>query len=57
MCFFSENFVRKECSGNGECVEGECMCDQGVYGSYCECRDDNCPKYNGELCAGNTIVQ
>lgn len=25
------------CSDNGECECGECKCNYGLYGTYCEC--------------------
>lgn len=25
-----------DCSNNGECVNGQCVCDQGYYGIRCE---------------------
>ncbi|CAL4084202.1 unnamed protein product, partial [Meganyctiphanes norvegica] len=46
------------CSGRGTCVCGECKCDERsnpderVDGTYCQCTNFLCPRYNGLLCYG-----
>lgn len=46
------------CSGHGECVCGQCVCNvirgnQKYSGQYCECNDFSCNYHNGALCGGN----
>ena len=44
------------CSKRGQCVCGECGCEQRdgdrVYGQYCECSDSSCGRVNSKLCGG-----
>ncbi|KAL5006354.1 hypothetical protein ScPMuIL_015160, partial [Solemya velum] len=47
------------CSGRGECICGTCICNRREQhlarrwsGTYCECDDYGCPKYQGMLCGG-----
>lgn len=39
------------CSDRGDCVCGECFCNQGYIGNHCECLQ--CPIINGKVCGGN----
>ncbi|XP_071812083.1 integrin beta-1-B-like [Apostichopus japonicus] len=53
----SNNQTDVICSGRGECICGECRCQEKLdgenfYGSYCECSNKSCPIYNGEVCGG-----
>ncbi|XP_071811868.1 integrin beta-1-like isoform X2 [Apostichopus japonicus] len=46
------------CSGRGECICGECRCNQPanagviISGTYCECNNQGCDLANGEVCGG-----
>ncbi|XP_063529115.1 integrin beta pat-3-like [Cydia strobilella] len=43
-----------ECSKNGNCICGGCMCRPGFAGQYCEVRTDNCQRDDtGALCSGH----
>ncbi|XP_067844109.1 integrin beta-2 [Heptranchias perlo] len=45
------------CSNQGDCVCGTCICHTNplkkIYGTYCECDDQNCERNLGKLCAGH----
>jgi len=47
------------CSGRGQCNScGKCVCQKSndafkVYGTYCECDNFNCAKYEDVLCGGH----
>ncbi|CAL4066399.1 unnamed protein product, partial [Meganyctiphanes norvegica] len=40
------------CSSHGVCDCGNCDCNPGFYGTYCQCNDHSCPAYNGMACGG-----
>ncbi|KAL3832478.1 hypothetical protein ACJMK2_024118 [Sinanodonta woodiana] len=44
----------KICSSNGKCQCGECVCNNGFQGRYCQCKSDKCPRdVNGLECGGH----
>ncbi|CAE1243404.1 unnamed protein product [Acanthosepion pharaonis] len=46
------------CSGNGNCLCGNCMCLPDSFGNnrysgrYCSCDRMSCPRFNGSVCGG-----
>ncbi|XP_023310124.1 integrin beta-PS [Anoplophora glabripennis] len=50
------NPTGRECSGRGQCFCGRCECEirrndnEKIYGSFCECDNFSCERYNGKLC-------
>lgn len=46
------------CFGRGECVCGQCVCNtrpdpsEVISGTYCECDNFSCARYQGQLCGG-----
>ena len=43
------------CSGRGECIDGDCVCDAGFFGEDCEVNIDDCnpdPCVNGQCFDG-----
>lgn len=47
------------CSGRGECLCGQCSCyprenpEERVYGTFCECDNFTCDRYQGLICGGH----
>lgn len=53
-----DNVTTEDCSGRGQCVCGNCLCDtrqhpaERIYGTYCECDNFSCERINGYICGG-----
>ncbi|RWS27736.1 integrin beta-PS-like protein, partial [Leptotrombidium deliense] len=49
----------KPCSGRGECKCGKCKCfqksNQRIYGTFCECDNLSCERFEGDICSGHGI--
>ena len=39
-------------SGHGSCECGDCQCDQGAFGDFCECVHTGCASNSRGLCGG-----
>lgn len=46
-----ESVQLSTCSDRGDCLCGECFCDSGFTGKYCECAE--CPVYDNKICGGS----
>ncbi|MCJ8729107.1 hypothetical protein PDJAM_G00102370 [Pangasius djambal] len=42
----------QECSGNGVCECGRCVCSGHFSGQYCECNDASCERFDNKICNG-----
>lgn len=45
-----------ECYGRGDCVCGRCHCHGSYHGDFCQCNDEQCEKFNNQLCGGISII-
>ncbi|XP_057381290.1 integrin beta-PS-like [Daphnia carinata] len=54
-----DNATKILCSGRGDCFCGKCQCHkrpnsmEEISGTYCECDDFSCDRFDGNLCAGH----
>lgn len=36
-------YCKKNCSNNGKCIKGKCICSKGFYGTFC--KFEKCQEY------------
>ena len=47
-----------ECSENGKCKCGKCVCDNEHVGEFCNCLKEDCPKTDsGKICGGKIVIK
>lgn len=59
LCIMPNSTNKAICSGFGTCVCGKCECNEQskdpskkISGTYCQCNNFGCDRYNGKICGG-----
>ncbi|KAJ8024734.1 Integrin beta-1 [Holothuria leucospilota] len=56
-CDLNQEANSSSCGGHGTLVCGECFCDEGRFGQFCECSSDTADKVDSSRCRPNNITE